>query len=66
MYDDILNHVFGCLRDCVEVGIKEEPNRFRYLRYITHILDELELDATKIEEVFFEKIVKEFISYLAY
>ena len=52
------------LKNVIEVGIDEEPDNFRYTKYIIEMIDKLDLRIKNISEVTYQKIISEFVKFL--
>lgn len=53
-----------CINTYIKTGIEEEPNKFRYTIYADILTDKLDINLPTMDEKMFNKILKEFISYL--
>lgn len=52
------------LRNTIEVGIEEEPYRFKYTRYTMNMINELGIDIRDISEVMYDRIINEITRYM--
>lgn len=64
MDNRLIDFMFDAMKDCVKVGMEEEPNKFKYTRYVIMILNIFDMKLSKMDEVMFEKVLNELISYL--
>lgn len=64
MYDDIIEYILLSFKDALKVGIEEEPYLFKCTEYASKMKDILDIKFKDMSDIMFERIVKEFISYL--
>ena len=60
----IIEYMVECIRRVIESGLEEEPNKFKYTKYMINMMMELDINLKTLDEVIFNRILTEFISYL--
>ena len=60
----LVNYMLECITNYIKTGIEEEPNRFKYTIYADILVDKLDINLPTMDEMMFNKTLKEFISYL--
>lgn len=52
------------MKETIEVGIEEEPYRFKYTRYMMKLIEELDMKVSDISGSIYERVIDEMTRYL--
>lgn len=52
------------MKDTIEVGLEEQPYKFKYTRYMMNLIDDLDIRVEQIDGSIYERVIDEMTRYL--
>lgn len=62
--EKFIDYILNILKESVKVGFEEQPNRFKFTRYVINMMDIFNLTINDLSNTSFDKILYEFTDYI--